>query len=145
MKLLRWVLVGIAVVGLGIDAWTHFDLASLYRFNRTSVVNEAVLFRVEASLAIVAAVWLVLQPKLLAILFSVALTGGGAFLLVLYRYVDVGKIGPIPNMYEPIWTGEKQLALAGELIALVASLVLLGMYVYDRRASGTRPRQAVVA
>jgi hypothetical protein len=23
--------------------------------------------------------------------------------VVLYRYVDVGKLGPLPNMYEPTW------------------------------------------
>lgn len=135
MKLLRWALIVIAIAGLAIDAWTHFDLASTYRFNRTSTVNEAVLFRIEASLAIVAAVWLLLQPKLLAIVFGVLLTGGGAFALVLYRYVDVGKLGPIPNMYEPIWTGEKQLSLAGELVALAALLALLGIHVVERQSA----------
>ena len=135
MKLLRWALVVVAVAGLVIDAWTHYDLASLYRFNRTSTVNEAVLFRIEATAAVVAAVWLLIQPKLLSILFTVALTAGGAFALLLYRYVDVGKLGPLPNMYEPIWTGEKQLSLAGELIALAASLALLGLSIHERRGT----------
>jgi hypothetical protein len=27
--------------------------------------------------------------------------------VLLYRYVDVGAIGPVPNMYEPVWFGEK--------------------------------------
>lgn len=135
MKLLRWALIVVAITGLVIDAWTHFDLASTYRFNRTDWVNEAVLFRIEASLAVVAALWLVVQPKLLSILFTIAVTGGGAFALLLYRYVDVGKLGPIPNMYEPIWTGEKQLSLAGEFIALGAALALFGLYVFERRGT----------
>lgn len=138
MKLLRWALVVVAIAGLVIDAWTHFDLASTYRFNRTSTVNEAVLFRIEGALAVIAAVWLLVQPKLLSILFTILLTGGGAFALVLYRYVDVGQQGPIPNMYEPIWTGEKQLSLAGELIALAAALALLGSSLYARRAATQR-------
>lgn len=31
---------------------------------------------------------------------------------MLYRYVDVPAIGPIPAMYEPIWYFEKALSAA---------------------------------
>lgn len=136
-KSIGWALVAVAVAGLVVDAWTHFDLAHVYAPIRTSTVNEGVLFRIEASAAVVAAVWLLVQRTILSIAFTILVTAGGAFALLLYNYVDVGKIGPIPDMYDPFWSGEKKLALAGELVALAAALVLLGLRVRSRR--GSRP------
>lgn len=141
MKLLRWALVVAAVAGLVIDAWTHFDLASTYAPIRTSTLNEGELFRVEASLAVIAALWLLWRRDVFSIGFTALVAGGGAFLLLLYNWVDVGKIGPIPDMYDPYWPTEKKWALAGELIALVAALVLLGVHVLQRREA----RQPVAA
>jgi hypothetical protein len=129
MKLARWLLVLVALVGLGIDAYTHFDLASLYSHNKTDTINEAVLFQIEAVLAIVAGLLLVWRQNILTAAFTVLVTAGGAALLVLYVYVDVGKIGPIPDMYDPEWFTEKQVSLAGELVALAAGLALLGIAV----------------
>jgi multisubunit Na+/H+ antiporter MnhC subunit len=131
--LVRWGLILIAVLGLGIDAYTHLDLAKLYSGNTTGTVNEGVLFQIEASLAIVAGLWLLVRPGILSVVFTLLITGGGAAALLVYRYVNVGKIGPIPNMWEPIWTTEKQWSLAGELIAFVAALVLLANAVAKRR------------
>jgi hypothetical protein len=31
---------------------------------------------------------------------------------MLYRYVDVGSLGPLPNMYEPTWTSPYKLMSA---------------------------------
>jgi hypothetical protein len=134
----RWGLAVVAAAGLAVDAWTHFDVADLYDFNRTSTVNEGVLFRVEASLAIVAAVWILIRPGLLSALFTVLLAGGGAALLVVYRYVDVGTLGPLPNMHEPIWYREKTVSLIGELVATGAALVLLAVLLVSARRASRR-------
>jgi hypothetical protein len=140
--LTRWTLAVVAAAGLGIDAFTHLDLASLYRFNTTGTVNESVLFQIEAALAIVAGLWILLRPGVLSAVFTLLVAGGGAFVLVLYRYVNVGKIGPIPNMYDPGWFTEKKWSLAGELIAVGASLVLLVLALASRR---TGVRRSVAA
>jgi hypothetical protein len=135
MKLLRWALIVAAAAGLVIDAWAHLAVAHVYEPIRTSTVNEAVLFRIEAALALVSAAWLVLHRHVLSIVFAALVSGGGAFVLLLYNYVDVGKIGPVPDMYDPFWRTEKKWSLAGELIALAGALVLLGMWVYERRGA----------
>jgi hypothetical protein len=133
--LTRWPLVAAAAAGLGIDAFTHLDLAHLYQANTTGTVNEGVLFQIEAVLAIVAGLWILMRPGVLSAGFTLLVAGGGAFVLVLYRYVNVGKIGPIPNMYDPGWFTEKKWSLAGELIAVGASLVLLVLALVSHRAS----------
>jgi hypothetical protein len=138
---LRWTLVLLALAGLGIDAYTHFDLASNYSFNSTGTVNEGVLFQIEASLAIAAAVLLIARQNVITTAFAVLVSGGGAFVLLLYRYVDIGKIGPIPNMHEPIWFTEKEVSVTGELVALAASLALFGMAAYARFGARREARQ----
>ncbi len=123
--ILKWALVAITVIGLAVDAYTHFDLASLYAFNKTSVVSESTLFRVEAVLAILVGIAVLIRPNVFTAGAAFLVAAGGLALLVLYRYVDVGKIGPIPNMYEPIWFKEKTISALGEVAAVVGALGLL--------------------
>jgi hypothetical protein len=130
----RWVLVAIAVVGLAIDAYTHFKTADNYDGNTTGTVNQGVLFRIEASVAIIAAVALIVRANMLTAAFALLVAGGGLALLLLYRYVAVGKIGPIPDMTEMLWYGQKTSSAVGEAIAVVASAALLGFF----RRNGTR-------
>jgi hypothetical protein len=131
----RWGLVLVIVVGLGIDAYTHLDLADIYTGVRTSTVSQATLFRIEAVGAMVAAVAVVLRANRWTAALAAAVAGGGAFALLLYRLVNVGKLGPLPDMSEPFWYTKKSLSLTGELIALLGSLALL--------AYGARRRPAV--
>jgi hypothetical protein len=52
---------------------------------------------------------------------------------VVYRYVDVGKIGPIPNMYDPYWQPVgKWLSAVAEIVAAVASAALIGVLTPSR-------------
>jgi len=131
----RWGLVVVIVVGLGIDAYTHLDLADIYTGVKTSTVSQATLFRIEAVAAILAAVAVVVRTNRLTAAFVALVAGGGAFALLLYRFVDVGKLGPLPDMYEPFWYTKKSLSLTGELIAFLASLALLA-YTARRRPVG---------
>jgi hypothetical protein len=134
------ILIGIAVVGLGIDAYVHLDLASAFEDVKTSTLSQADLFRVEAVAAIVAAVGLLVRPRRYTAGFAFLVAASGTIAVVLYRYVDVGAIGPIPNMYDPYWlpTG-KWLSVIGEAAAAVASATLF--VIYQRRARESRLRR----
>jgi hypothetical protein len=133
----RWILTGVVVLGLAIDAYTHFDLAAQYQFNRTSTVSQETLFRIEAVLAIVAAVAIIVRANVWTVLLAVAVAGGGLALLLIYRYVNVGELGPIPNMYEPLWFTEKSWSAAGEAVATLAGLALLVNVVRGRRRTAS--------
>jgi hypothetical protein len=134
------VLIGIAVVGLGIDAYVHLDLASAFEDVKTSTLSQADLFRVEAVAAIVAAVGLLVRPRRYTAGFAFLVAASGTIAVVLYRYVDVGAIGPIPNMYDPYWlpTG-KWLSVIAEAAAAIASATLF--VIYQRRARESRLRR----
>jgi len=124
----RIVLIAVVVVGLAIDAFVHLHLAgsSSFRANKTSTVSEAELFRLEAIAAILAAVAVVVRLNRFTAGFAFLVGLAGTVAVVLYRYVNVGKIGPIPNMYDPYWLPtEKWLSAIAEVAVTLAAGALL--------------------
>jgi hypothetical protein len=135
---LRAGLILITVAGLAIQAWVHLDLASLYDVIKSSTLTQGDLFRVEAALAIVAALALLIRPRRWTALIAFMVSAGGFAAVLIYQYVDVGAIGPLPNMYDPIRYGKKTLSIWAEGIAAVASLLLfVVLHVQARRAAAT--------
>jgi hypothetical protein len=118
----------LVVAGLAVDAYVHFDLASAFAHNRTSTLSEADLFRAEAIAAVVAAVALLLRPRRYTAAFAFLVAAAGLVAVLVTRYVDIGAIGPIPNLYDPYWepTGKWLSALA-EAVASVAALALAAL------------------
>lgn len=103
---------------LGYDAYVHLHLASGYDAVGDTVTQGA-LFRVEAGLALAAAL-LVLVSDSRPAWAAAGVTGlGGVAAVLLYRYVDVGALGPIPNMYEPAWYHDKTWSAVAEGTAAV--------------------------
>jgi hypothetical protein len=127
MTILRKSLTAVTVVGLGVDAWVHFSLASTYDAVHASV-SQGALFRVEATAAVVAAVLLLIRPNRLTAAIAALVAGGGLLALLLYRYVDVGQLGPFPNMYEPLWYAKKTWTAIAQAVATgtAIALVILG-------------------
>lgn len=126
MDVLRKSLVGITVIGLAIDAVVHLKVAGDYD-GVGATVSEGTLFRVEAVTAIIAAILLVVRPGRLTAAFAAIVAGGGTALLVLYYFVNVGPLGPLPNMYEHVWFSEKVVTLVAQTVATLSALVLVAI------------------
>jgi hypothetical protein len=123
----------LVAAGLAIDAYVHIHLAGNYDSNAASI-SQGDLFRIEASLALVAAVVVLVLGRWPGFGLACVVAAGGVAAVVLYRYVDVGKLGPLPNMYEPVWYAEKTASVFAEgAAALLAGFGAL----WTRR----RPRQ----
>ncbi|MFI1753608.1 hypothetical protein [Streptomyces sp. NPDC020571] len=114
----------LAAACLAVDAYVHADLADQYDGISASI-SQGNLFRIEAALAALAAVLVLVWRRLPGDLFATAVAAGGLALLLVYRYVDVGELGPVPNMYEPIWFGEKEATAVAQAVAVVAMVYLL--------------------
>lgn len=125
---LEWVLILVTLVGLGIDAYVHLHIASSYRLVRTAELSQTDLFRVEAGLAVAAGVWLVVRPGRLSAAVAFLVAAGGVAAVTFYYYVDPGQLGPIPDMYEPVWYSDKTKSFDGEALAAVTSLLLVALY-----------------
>jgi hypothetical protein len=132
----RITLLVVVVLGLAVDAYVHLDLASAFKNVKTSTVSEADLFRLESIGAIVAAVALLVRPRRYTAAFAFLVAAAGTAAVVVYRYVNVGKFGPFPNMYDPYWAPfEKNISVIGEVLATVAALALFVMFHKDAEAA----------
>jgi hypothetical protein len=122
----QWVLIVVVVIGLAVDAFVHIDLASSFANVKTSTLSMQDLFYVESVAAIIAALALLVRPGRYTAVFAFLVAAAGTVAVLLYRYVDVGRIGPVPNMYDPYWAPAlKTLSVFAEAIAAVAALALV--------------------
>ena len=131
----------LTAAALGVDAYVHFANASSYEAVTSSVVSEATLFRAQAAAAVVVAVVLLARPGLAAWVVAVVVAAAALGAVLLYTHVDVGTLGPLPNLYEPTWQLPGKLASAvAEGIAVL--LALAGTALSLRRRSADRAAAA---
>ncbi|MFI0484305.1 hypothetical protein [Actinomadura sp. 9N215] len=112
----------LVAAGLAADAIVHWRFAPEMSFVQGGSIDGELLFRVQAAVAgVVAVVILTYATRwAYALAFLVAASAVGA--IVFYYYVDVGALGPLPDMHEPVWYAEKTISLAGEGVATLAAL-----------------------
>jgi hypothetical protein len=107
----------VVAAGLAVDAYVHADLAASY-------ADAQSLFLVEAGVALGAALLVLAGGRTVTVLFAALVAASALATVVASRYVDVGPIGPLPDLYEPAWYPEKVVAATAEATALVAALLL---------------------
>lgn len=120
----RWPLLTLQVAtaaGLAIDAYVHFDLASQYA-ESGGAINEGILFRVEAVVAVLTALAVIATGRLVSYLAALLVAGSALAVMLVSRYVDLGPLGPFPNLYDPVWFPEKLLAALAEGAAFATAL-----------------------
>ena len=115
----------IAALGLAYQSYVHFDLAATYDAIRTSTLSQGDLFRVEGVAAAIAALAVLVLHRWWSAAFAASVAGGGLAAVLLYRFVDVGRIGPLPNMTEMHWYPEKSRSAVAEALAALAALGLV--------------------
>jgi glucan phosphoethanolaminetransferase (alkaline phosphatase superfamily) len=116
------VLAAVTAVLLAVDAYVHLKDASQYDSFKSSVMSEGTLFRIQGVVAIVVAVAVLIWPRILTWVLAILVSGSAAVAVVLYTYVNVGPLGPLPNLYENTWSpsGKVVSAVAEAAAALVA-------------------------
>ena len=122
---IAWVLRVVVAAALVVDAVVHLRLAGGYQQSAPSGIGAGNLFRIEAAAAVVVALWVLLRGSRRALLAASVVGLSAVVAVVLYRYVNVPALGPVPAMYEPVWFFEKSLSAVAEAVAAVAALVAL--------------------
>jgi hypothetical protein len=118
----------VTAAGLGVDAYVHWHLAPNFDSLTGAAsphISQGQLFRLEAVLAVIAMVAVLTSRRRLVLWFAFLVAAGGLAALLLYGYVDVGELGPLPDMYDPTWYPEKTISAIAEGLAAVAALCLL--------------------
>jgi hypothetical protein len=100
-----------------------------------STVSEGELFRVEAGVAIAVALLVLIWPRRWSWAAAMLVGASALAAVLLYRYVDVGSLGPLPDMYENTWQvpGKLVSAYAEGAAFVLAGLGLLVYRNYPRR------------
>jgi hypothetical protein len=127
---------GVATAALlAIDAYVHFHDAGLFDTGTGAVLTEGALFRVQASVAVVVAIVLLVRPHWLVWTVALLVAASATAAVFLYTYVDIGPLGPLPDMYDPTWAlpGKGASAVAE---ALATALSIAGLTVALRLRSG---------
>jgi glucan phosphoethanolaminetransferase (alkaline phosphatase superfamily) len=132
------VLAAVTAILLGVDAYVHLKNASQYDSFKSSVMSEGTLFRIQGVVAIVVAVAVLIWPRVITWVLAILVAGSAAGAVVLYTYVNVGALGPLPNLYENSWqpSGKVVSAVAETAAALVA---IVGLVLTVRARRRSRP------
>jgi hypothetical protein len=105
------------------DAVIHAQLASRYDLNATGGLSQGDLFRIEAGVAALAAVLILLTAHRAAWAIALVAMASAVAAVLLSRYVEIGQLGPVPDMFEPYWYGQKVVAALAEAIGTVTAVV----------------------
>jgi hypothetical protein len=87
---------------LGTDAVVHWQNASAYDAV-TATISQGELFRVEAAVAVAVGLLVLLWPRRGSWVAALGVGASALAAVLLYRYVDLGPLGPLPDMYENTW------------------------------------------
>ena len=119
-----WVLRVCIAAGLVVSAVVHVQLAPGYQLAAPGGIGQGTLFLVQAGSSVVAAVFVLLKGSRPAFAATAVAAFSSLAAVILYRYVQVPAIGPLPSMYEPVWYAAKVITAVAE--AAAGGLALAG-------------------
>jgi hypothetical protein len=132
----------VTAAGLAVDAGVHLDLAPMQPPGGPGQLSQVTLFYAEGIVAAVVAVLVLAGARWTYVLAGVVAATALAAVLM-SRYVDTGAIGPIPDLYEPVWYASKIAATLAEAAATLTAV--LGVILARSHARHvTRSRNGVV-
>lgn len=114
----------VTAAGLAVSSYIHFALATAYDAN-VADISQGTLFRVQASVAALAAVLVLVTAHRAVTALALVVSAASLGAVVASVYIDLGAIGPFPNMYEPAWYSDKTISAIAEGISTVTAAAAL--------------------
>jgi hypothetical protein len=139
--IISWTLRVATAAALGIDAAVHWQNASAYDAV-TATLSQGGLFRVEAAVAVAVGLLVLVRPQPSSWVAAVLVGASALAAVLLYRYVDLGALGPLPDMYENTWQvpGKLLSAYAEAAAVMLAGVGLIITALQDGTAPSGGPR-----
>jgi hypothetical protein len=110
------------VACLAVDAYIHLKLASARPPASPGGVSQGALFYAEGSVAILAALLVAFRGTRATFGLAFLIAASALAVVLIYRYIDVGALGPLPDMYEPAWYTTKIITTIAEAVALPVAI-----------------------
>ncbi|MGH8961923.1 MAG: hypothetical protein ACRDWT_12170 [Jatrophihabitantaceae bacterium] len=142
---IAWLVRLLTAAGLGVDAGIHVYLAPTQPPGGD--ISQIDLFYFEGAVSSLAALLVLATAARLVYAFAFLVAASALGAVVLYRYADVGTLGPLPNMYEPFWYSSKTATAIAEAIAAAAAAAgtLLPRHSHPIWAAHLSPDRASIA
>ncbi|MCO4265256.1 hypothetical protein NG697_20485 [Pseudarthrobacter sp. MDT3-26] len=131
--------VGVAA-GLVVSAVIHVQLAPGYQQAAPGGIGQGTLFLVQAGAAVLAAMFVMVKGSRTAFAAAAVVALSSLAAVILYRYVQVPAIGPLPSMYEPVWYAAKVLSAVAEAVAGALAVAGYALLHKNQSGSGTAAR-----
>jgi hypothetical protein len=137
--IVSWTLRVGTAAALAIDAVVHWQNAPAYDAIGTTL-TQGQLFRAEAVVAVAVGLLVLFRPRRSSWLAALLVGASALGAVLLYRYADVGTLGPLPDMYENTWQvpGKLLSAYAEGAAVVLAGLGLLAAELARRPAAADR-------
>ena len=136
--ILSWALRIATAAALALDAAVHWHNASAYDAVKATL-SQGELFRIQTAMAVAVGLLVGVRPRRGSWVAALAVGGSALAAVLLYRYVHVGAVGPLPDMYENTWQVPGKLLSASAEAATVL-LAGLGLHTYRRHRHPTASR-----
>ena len=131
----RYLLRVLAAAALGVSSYVHLHLASQFPFPGT--ISGTQVFQVQGAVTAALAVALLLTGNRWVWLAAAAVALASFAAVMTYRYVDLGAIGPLPDMYDTTWNPSPDKLLSAVVEAAVPVLALLHFGLVRRQRGRT--------
>jgi hypothetical protein len=118
-----------------VSALIHVQLAPGYQQAAPGGIGQGTLFLVQAGAAALAAVFVLLKGSRMAFAAAAVVALSSLAAVILYRYVQVPAIGPLPSMYEPVWYTAKVITAVAE--AAAGALAVAGYALLHKSQAGS--------
>ncbi|NYF97545.1 hypothetical protein [Janibacter cremeus] len=128
----------LVVAALAVDCVVHVQLADAMQLAAPGGIGGGTLFRAQAIAAGLAAVILLATGRRFAYILAAVVALSAFVPVLLYTYVAVPTLGPIPSMYDPTWSDKKLLSALAEGLAVL--LATIGSIATRRRPVSPRSR-----
>jgi hypothetical protein len=131
----------LVVAGLAVDAYVHLRLAPTQPpAGASGGWSQVGLFYAEGAVSVVAALLVLIAGRRWTFLLAFLVAGSALAAVLLSRYVDIGALGPLPDLYEPAWYTSKVVTTIAEAVATVAAAIAT----VSRTTARTRPVPALI-
>lgn len=131
----------VAAGGLVVDAVVHLSIASSQPPGGPGQLDQSTLFRIESVAAILAALAVLILDSVWTSTLALLVAASAFAAVMVSVYVDLGSLGPLPDLYEPVWYATKTTCAVSEGIATVAAAALVSVALRRRQHHGTGRRQ----
>lgn len=132
-----WILRAGAAAGLVVSAVIHLQLAPGYQQAAPGGIGQGTLFLVQAGAAALSASFVLFKGSRTAFAAAAVVALSSLAAVILYRYVQVPAVGPLPSMYEPVWYAAKVVTAVAE--AAAGGLALAGYALLQKNRPESQP------